>query len=312
MLQSVTVQAAAGKQEYTRKEALRVVGVEERQLRAWEKKGLLEFADVYSFTQLIALRALARLQAQRVSSSRIEKTLAAIRRKLSEVKDPLTELGLQAEGKRIRVQHGNLRMDGESGQLLLDFAEEQVRRLVSFPPEPREKQRDEAAQRKRREAEHWFQRGLELEQTGQPVEQAMDAYKVAIALDGELTAAMVNLGTLYFTTRQLDRAEKHYRRALEVNPRYALALFNLGNLFDERGDRTQAQSYYLQAIKQDPNYSDAHYNLALLYQAIGQNMKAVRHWRTYLQLDPSTQWADIARRELQRLYSQAVVRGARE
>ncbi|MCC6292081.1 MAG: tetratricopeptide repeat protein [Bryobacterales bacterium] len=312
MLQSVTVQAGAGKQEYTRKEALRVVGLEERHLRVWERKGLLERAEAYTFTQLIALRALARLKAQKVPVARIEKTLAAIRAKLSEVKDPLTELGLHAEGKRIRVQHGRLRMDAESGQLLLDFAEEQVRRLVSFPPERKEKNKDEAAQKKKREAENWFQRGLEIEQTGQALEQAMDAYRVAIALDPGLTAAMVNLGTLYFNSRQLDRAEKYYRRALEVNPKYALALFNLGNLFDEKGDRGQAQQYYLHSLKNDPNYADAHYNLALLYQATGQSLKAVKHWRTYIQLDPSTAWADVARRELQRLYSQSVVRGTRE
>jgi len=308
VLQSSPVQPAAGLQQYTRKEALRVVGLQERHLRSWEKEGLLEPAEIYTFTQLIALRSLARLKAQKLSAARIKKTLAAIRAKLSEVRDPLTELGLQKEGKRIRVQHGSLRMDADSGQLLLDFAEEQVRRLVSFPPERKDKQRDEAANRKRREAENWFQRGLEIEQSGIGLEQAMDAYRVAIALDPELTAAMVNLGTLYFNAHQLDRAEKHYRRALEVNPEYPLALFNLGNLFDERGERTEAQRFYLQALKHDPNYSDAHYNLALLYQTLGQNMKAVHHWRAYIQLDPTTQWADIARRELQRLYAQTVVK----
>ena len=51
MLQSVTVQAGAGKQEYTLKEALRVVGLEERHKRVMERKGKQERADANTYTQ---------------------------------------------------------------------------------------------------------------------------------------------------------------------------------------------------------------------------------------------------------------------
>jgi tetratricopeptide (TPR) repeat protein len=167
-------------------------------------------------------------------------------------------------------------------------------------------------ERKRRDAESWFQRGVELEQQGGPMEQALDAYRVALALDPSLTAAMVNLGTLYFAARQLDLAEKYYQRAIEINPKYALAHFNLGNLYDERGDRPRAMQHYQTAIKLDAQYADAHYNLALLHQGAGEVMKAVSHWRSYLRLDPLSSWASVARRELKKLYASAVVVGSRE
>jgi len=297
-------------QEYSRSQVLRLLGVTERQLKSWEKLGLVPEGDTYGFRQLIALRTLARLRAAKVPAAKIEKAVSAVRRKLLEVDNPLTDLRIYSDGKRIRVQLGTQKMEPESGQLLLDFDQGELERLVSLPSRRREEV-EAALRRKQTEAEHWFQKGVEFEQNGGPMEQAVDAYKIAISLDPHLAAAMVNLGTIYFSSRSLDRAEKYYRRALEANPEYALAHFNMGNLHDERGDRGKALYHYQTAIKLSPQYADAHYNLALLYQTVGQHMKAIRYWRAYLRLDPSSPWAEIARRELQRLYASAVVRGNR-
>jgi tetratricopeptide (TPR) repeat protein len=263
----------------------------------------------YGLSDIVALRTLARLKAAKVSSRRIAAILDKLRQRLHEVKNPLSELKLQPDGRRIRVQFGSLTMEAESGQLLLDFADEQVRRLVELP---RGLGGAAAKERKRRDAENWFQRGVELEQEGGPLEQILDAYRVALALDPELTAAMVNLGTLYFGSRELDLAEKYYQRAVETNPKYALAHFNLGNLYDECGDRSRALHHYQAALKLDAHYADAHYNLALLHQGAGEVMKAARHWRTYLRLDPLSSWAEVARRELKKIYQSAVVVGFRK
>jgi tetratricopeptide (TPR) repeat protein len=84
-------------------------------------------------------------------------------------------------------------------------------------------------------------------------------------------------------------------------------LLDLGNLYDEEGDLVQAQQHYTQALRLNPSYADAHFNLALLCERQGDAMKAVHHWKAYLKLDSSGQWADIARRQLERL-RQAVLR----
>ena len=160
-------------------------------------------------------------------------------------------------------------------------------------------------------AERWFERGLELEQTGAPADQILDAYQKAIDLDPTSAGALVNLGTIYFNARKWIEAEKYYRRALEVDPEYALAHFDLANLYDERGDRSKALEHYESALRISPNYADAHYNVALLYQGQNQAMKAVRHWTAYLKLDPSSHWANIARRELTKLRETTVLHGSR-
>ena len=152
-------------------------------------------------------------------------------------------------------------------------------------------------------------RGLDLEATGAPVAQIIEAYEKAIELDPGSAGALVNLGTIYFNTRDFTMAERYYTLATETDPDYALAHFDLGNLCDECGDRGRALEHYSAALRISPNYADAHYNIALLYQGARQNMKAVRHWMAYLKLDPSSEWAGIARRELDKLREAAVVRG---
>ena len=299
--------AEADKVECTREEALRRTGISERQLRSWEQHGLIPAASSYGMRQLVALQTLARLRAARVPTAKIQRAVTAVRRRLRDLTDPLTELRIYSDGSRVRVQVGGVKMESESGQILLDFDGAELQRLIALPS----RERDDltaAVRKKQREAESWFQRGVDLEQSGAPVEQAIDAYRLAIALDPSLAAALVNLGTIYFTARSWEKAEKNYRRALEANPDYPLAHFNMANLYDERGDRVRALQHYKTALKLEPSYGDAHYNLALLYQSSGQAMAAMQHWRTYLKIDPIGPWAEIARRELDKLYASTVVR----
>ncbi len=294
-------------QAYTREEARRLVGVSERQLKSWEDQKLLARHPHYSFRELLALRTLIRLRADRVAPAQIKRVLAALRKKLAHVEDPLTELKLYADGRRVRVELDGKPMEAESLQLILNFDQVELRRMLEFPAkDPAVEERE-----RRADAERWFQRGLELEQGGAAVENVIEAYEKAVELDPKSAGALVNLGTIYFNGRDYAKAKKFYERALEVDPQYALAHFDLANLYDERGERAKAMEHYQAALKIAPNYADAHYNLALLYQGSNQTMRAVQHWTTYLKLDPSGHWANIARRELAKLREAAVVPGQR-
>jgi len=293
------------RQSFTREAALRLLRVSERQLKGWEKQKLVQPAEVYGFRELLALRTLIKLRHNRVPPRQIRRAIDALIKKLSGVEDPLTELKLYADGKKVRVELEGQAMDPESGQLLLDFDRGELSRLLEF--RPRENPRAERDQRQA--AEHWFQRGLDLEATGAPAPEVIEAYQKAIELDPGSAGALVNLGTIYFNARNFTMAERYYTQATETDPEYALAHFDLGNLCDERGDRARALEHYSAALRISPNYADAHYNIALLYQSARQTMKAVRHWMAYLKLDPSSEWATIARRELDKLRDAAVVRG---
>ncbi|MEO8027307.1 MAG: tetratricopeptide repeat protein [Bryobacteraceae bacterium] len=297
--------AFVAKQNVTREQARRKFALTERQLKSWERQGLLEPTEKYGFTELLSLQTLIKLRNDKVSVPQLRRALAALRDKLEHIKNPLTELRLYVDGGRVRVEVEGQSMEPESGQLLLNFDREDLKRLVKMPDAKVNLEKEARAS-----AERWFERGLELEQTGAPVDKIIEAYETSIALDPHSAGALVNLGTIYFNARNWTEAERYYRKALEADPGYALAHFDLGNLFDERGDRPKAQFHYMAALRLNPRYADAHYNLALLYQATNQPLNAVGHWKSYLKLDPASNWAAIARRELTKLRAQTIVKGA--
>jgi len=289
----------------------RRLGVSDRQLRSWEKQNFVSSTGSFTFSDILALRTLMGLRENKIPTAQIRKAIDAIRTRLRAINNPLTELKIYSQGKKIQVQFEGQKMEPISGQLLLDFDQAEIVKLLSFPGKT-SPETPGVKQKSRREAEHWFEKGLELEQSGAPIDQVVDAYQKAADIDPASAGALVNLGTVYFNALDLREAERHYRRALEVDPEYALAHFNLGNLFDERGDRSVALSHYQAALRIHPNYADAHYNVALLYQSTGQALKAVRHWKQYLKLDPNSSWAAIARRELAKLKESTIVRGGDE
>ena len=291
------------KASYTREEVRRLLEVTESQLRGWDRQSLVQTATNYSLPDLIALRTLIKLRRDRVPAATIKAALAAIRQRLRGVDDPLRELKVIADRKRIRVEFaGGQQMEAMSGQLLFNFDGAELRRLLTFPKAANSNGREQ-----KDAAEKWFRKGLQLEQTGS-AQDAIRAYETAVQMDPKSAGAWVNLGTIYFNSKQFRKAEEYYRRAVEADSSYALAHFNLGNLYDERGDYERALHHYKHAVELSPQYADAHYNLALLYQGGGHVMDAVRHWKTYLKLDPGSSWGAIARRELDKLRRSAVVR----
>lgn len=299
------------KEVYTRKEARRLVRVTERQLRSWEKQKLVPALEEYALPDLIALTSLKKLLAGRVSTQRVRRAVEAVRSKLRDVENPLKELKIVCEGREVAVVIDGQKIEPVSGQLLLNFDKETLAGLLAFPGARKRESRDAAATRKR-ESERWFEQGLELEQTGAPPEDIISAYGRALELDPESSAALVNLGTVYYHLKDWANAERCYMRAIEIDPNYALAQFNLANLYDETGRRREAAERYRAALAADCAYADAHYNLALLCQSQGDVMEAASHWQAYLKLDRTSSWAMIARRELEKLRRTAVVAGKRE
>ena len=283
------------------------MNISDRQLKSWEQQKLVAAPKTYGFREMVALRTLARLRAARVKPAQLRDALAALRKKLRHIDDPLAQLKLYVDGKKIRVEVEGGAMEAESGQLLLNFDTVDLNRLLEF----KVKENPNAERDRRLEAERWFQRGLELEQSGAPGEEIIEAYKKSLELDPLSAGALVNLGTIFFNARNWKEAERYYRDALAADPEYALAHFDLANLYDERGERNKALDHYQMALKIAPHYADAHYNLALLYQGSNQTMKAVHHWTTYLKLDPTSHWANIARRELTKLRQATVLPGSR-
>jgi len=288
----------------SRERVRRLLGVSERKLRHWESLNLIPRLDSYSLRDLAKLRKIAELSGAGVSATRLRKLVHVLAQR-ERLEDPLSELRIyQNDRGALHFDFAGHAVDAHSGQILLNLEERAASgRAFTFPAATAKEE-----SQKRSEAESWFERGLELEHSGAPESDVRAAYEKAVQLDPKSTGALVNLGTLYFNTRSLSKAERLYLQAIEADPAYALAHFNLGNLYDERGDAELAVKHYTEALRLNSAYPDAHYNLALLFQNQGESMRAVTHWRAYLKLDPRSHWADIARRELEKLKDAAIVK----
>ena len=285
---------------YSRADVRRKFGLSERQLRSWEREALLSPAETYTFSDLIAIQALLKLRENHIQPRQIGRALASLRKKLDWVKQPLSELNIVSDGKKIAVRFGGQKMEAITGQILFDFDTASLGGVTAFPERKRSVNR-------MRESEAWFQKGLELEETGAPITQAIEAYRKVLELNPEAAGALVNLGTIYYRQRKFTEAEKYYRDAIAADPAYPLAQFNLGNLYDEQGRVLEAMDHYRRALQLNPQYADAHFNIALLCERSGEALKAVHHWKCYLKLDGNGQWAEIARRQLDRLRQATVI-----
>ena len=284
----------APQEEYSRAEIRRQFGLTERQLRDWEQRRLITATKTYTFSDLIALQTIVKLREQRIPVRRIAQAVHSLRRKLDWIKDPLAELRVVSDGRKISVHVAGQKMEAISGQILLDFEASSLGGLRSFPDQ-------KSTANRLRQSEIWFQKGLDLEETGSPIEEAIDAYRKVLEFNPSAAGALVNLGTIYYRQRKFAEAEKYYAAAVAADSQYPLAQFNLGNLYDELGRADEAAEHYRRALALNPTYADAHFNLALLCERNGDALKAVHHWKAYLKLDSSGQWADIARKQLERL-----------
>ena len=290
----------APQQDYSRADVRRQFRLTERQLKSWERESLVPPLESYSFSDLIAIRTILELRGKGFRSRNIAEAVSSLRRKLDDVKRPLSELRILSDGRKIAVQVAGHKMEALTGQILFDFEAAELGGVRDFPER---KQGGDLL----RESEVWFQQGLDLEETGAPVEKVLEAYQKVVELNPAAAGALVNLGTIHYRQRKFGEAERYYKQAIAADPSYPLAEFNLGNLYDEQGRLPEAFHHYKRTLALNPQYADAHFNLALLCERTGDTLKAVLHWKIYLKLDRTGQWAEIARRQLERLREATVI-----
>jgi DNA-binding transcriptional MerR regulator len=166
--------------EYARREVLRMLNVSERQLKAWEKQGFVAASATFGFSDLLALKTLKKLRDFDIAPRQIQLALASLRKHLGDEAQPLSQLRITAEGRRITVHISGNKMEPISGQLLFDFDSKEIEKLRAFPRETKPARGPAQETSSEQASEFWFQRGLALEETGAPVGEAVAAYRKAI------------------------------------------------------------------------------------------------------------------------------------
>ena len=280
---------------YTLGDVARICGVSRRRLRYWERMALFEkLSDegaqtAFDFRTLVSVRTIVGLLERGVPLQRIRSSVEAVRERLPDV-EPLPALRVWGGPDRIVLRHQGVLME-PGGQLMLDLDGEVTGAVAALGDRG-------AAERARRAAHVWFERGCELDTDRETYEQAVEAYRKALEADPDFADAHCNLGSVYFNQDRRDRARACFERAVELQPQHVEANLNLGTLREEQGADEQALRHYRAALESDPLYPDTHVSLALVYEKLQLPRTALSHWRRYLQLEPLGSWAELARRRL--------------
>ncbi len=281
---------------YSRKDVLRILQLQPRQLSGWERAGLVSPTEQYGFGDLSQLRILRDLHTKRISANKIYASVLAMQR-LAGVRNPLVEAGASSRGSGVVFRYGGALVDPVTSQLAFDFATSDGAMSVVGGSERLKASVQEG------ELQEMFLRAVQIEEDSSRLEEAAELYRRILELRSSHAPAAINLGTIHYNRREFDRAEELYRRATVADPHYALAFFDLGNVLDETMQLKQAIEAYQQAVALVPHYADAHYNLALAYERQGERRRALRHWLMYVRLDPVGPWASHAKCQARKILS---------
>src|SRR4051812_47609621 len=116
---------------YPRADALRILRITTRQLMGWEKAGLVEPSESYSFFELLQLKKLRDLRAKKVRSAVIRQSLEAMQRQVSGMVNPLLEAGTFSSRTRVAVRPRGEAVGPEAGPVGVGFCAQ--KKLGGFP-----------------------------------------------------------------------------------------------------------------------------------------------------------------------------------
>lgn len=289
----------------------KILDVPENKLRYWSQIGFVGPSlrkgakQLFSFQDLISVKAAKELVDRGVKVADIRKALVKVRDTLPNVDRPLDRLRVAFDGSALVVVEDGSAFE-VSGQRLFDFrlsdlagqavparngGESPATPLLaaglaaitddgaaSATEEPRGRDPAQPAT-----AFGWFLRGLAEEDAGRLAE-AERAMREALKMDSGLAAAHTNLGRLAHRRGDPSSARAAFEAALALDPEQPEARFNLANLILESGDFELAAAELRRVILVAPDFADAHFNLAVALERLGGRAQARAHLERFLQL----------------------------
>jgi len=131
-------------------------------------------------------------------------------------------------------------------------------------------------------------------------DDAVEKYKMAIAMDPEMAVYHKELGELFsvmaiFRKDQANdlrqKAIAELQRAIKLNPYDGFTLVSLGSVLTQDGKIELAESTYLKAIELDPTNAYFHINLGIFYKNQGRYVEAENELQKVLAIFPNNRQA---------------------
>ncbi|MDY6822262.1 MAG: tetratricopeptide repeat protein [Thermodesulfobacteriota bacterium] len=95
-----------------------------------------------------------------------------------------------------------------------------------------------------------------------------------------------NLGNVYLSMGEWDKAIVHLKKAIKIDPTYVEAFNNLGQALFQKGQTEAAIANLKKAVAINPQFAFAYHNLGKIYHATGETQKALDYCNHTIALSP--------------------------
>jgi tetratricopeptide (TPR) repeat protein len=135
----------------------------------------------------------------------------------------------------------------------------------------------------------------------------IENYKEILKKDPNNLQALINIGNLYFDTRQDLLAIEHYQKALVLDPRNVNVRTDMAVCFRRTGNPDRAVEELKKAISMDTRHAQARYNLGIILIHDKNDVEGgVRAWEALLENVPNYPYRDSLKSEIERMRGMAV------
>jgi tetratricopeptide (TPR) repeat protein len=130
----------------------------------------------------------------------------------------------------------------------------------------------------------------------------IENYKEILRKDPNNLQALINIGNLYFDTRQDLAAIEHYRRALSLDPRNVNVRTDLAVCYRRSGNPDRAIEELKKVISIDPRHPQSRYNLGVILIHDKNDIEGgIQAWEALLENIPEYRYRDSLKAEIAKM-----------
>ncbi len=117
--------------------------------------------------------------------------------------------------------------------------------------------------------------------------EALDAFRKAVAIDPKSADAHKGLGLAYCEKGMFGEAVIELKQAIAINPKLADVYNNHGLVYCSEDLPGKAISEFMKAIEMEPDFAEARYNLGMAYGAMGLVHEEIPQYKKALDINPN-------------------------
>ncbi len=134
------------------------------------------------------------------------------------------------------------------------------------------------------------------------INRKVQTLKDILKKDPKNLSALVELGNLYFDSRQPKEAIEAYSQYLAIKPDNADVRTDMGIMYRALGDIDRAIEEFKKAAKSDPKHINSRYNIGIVLLHDKQDIEgALKAWEDYLRVDPNSERANRVRAQIEKI-----------